>query len=93
MTFDRNAAFFVLSFATGNITFHVLFFHVLSVKEYESAFGSRPRIPRTPDIGGKRPSSRETPQPKYSESGPRPSSAGRTSSKIIATEICPQTLI
>ncbi|XP_064610280.1 lisH domain-containing protein ARMC9-like isoform X2 [Liolophura sinensis] len=51
----------------------------VDVKEYESAFGSRPRIPRTPDVSGKRPSSRETPQPKYSESGPRPSSAGRTS--------------
>ncbi|WAR15604.1 ARMC9-like protein [Mya arenaria] len=52
--------------------------------EYEAAFGSRPKIPRTPDIsGGKRPSSRGSisqmpPAPQFSESGPRPSSAGKS---------------
>ncbi|KAL5007772.1 hypothetical protein ScPMuIL_016578 [Solemya velum] len=50
--------------------------------EYSQAFGSRPRIPRTPDISSLRPSSRSAmpPQPQYSESGPRPSSAGKPAS-------------
>ncbi|XP_062594283.1 lisH domain-containing protein ARMC9-like isoform X1 [Saccostrea cucullata] len=82
------------------------------VKEYNQAFGSRPKIPRTPDVSslgknsnqsrmsqqsqgkiskvprtpdsGKRPTSRGSisgmppPQPQYSESGPRPSSAGKS---------------
>ncbi|XP_067659253.1 lisH domain-containing protein ARMC9-like [Haliotis asinina] len=58
-----------------------------NVNEYASAFGSRPRIPRTPGPDNlKRPSSgssksslsKNPPQPQYSESGPRPSSAGKT---------------
>lgn len=67
--------------------------------EYNQAFGSRPKIPRTPDVGnlsrqnskvtpqsGKRPTSRGSigsmppPSPQYSESGPRPSSAGKSAS-------------
>ena len=52
--------------------------------EYEQAFGSRPRIPRTPDPNAvKRPSSKGSisqmpPAPQFSESGPRPSSAGKS---------------
>ncbi|KAK6177323.1 hypothetical protein SNE40_015447 [Patella caerulea] len=54
-----------------------------NVKEYASAFGAKPLIPRTPDSSGKRPISRgsiprATPQPQYSQSGPRPSSAGKS---------------
>ncbi|XP_052760262.1 lisH domain-containing protein ARMC9-like isoform X1 [Mya arenaria] len=58
--------------------------------EYEAAFGSRPKIPRTPDIsGGKRPSSRGSisqmpPAPQFSESGPRPSSAGKSAGGSIS---------
>lgn len=106
------------------------------MKEYNQAFGSRPKIPRTPDVSslgkpsdstsqgrnsqqslgklsqhsqgrsslqsqgktsqskvprtpdsGKRPTSRGSisgmppPQPQYSESGPRPSSAGKSGKK------------
>ncbi|KAK3104927.1 hypothetical protein FSP39_013356 [Pinctada imbricata] len=63
-------------------------------KEYHAVFGSRPKIPRTPDVSNqgrvprtpenaKRPASRGSisnmpPQPQYSESGPRPSSAGKS---------------
>ncbi|XP_033763638.1 lisH domain-containing protein ARMC9-like isoform X2 [Pecten maximus] len=68
----------------------------LSGKEYSQAFGSRPKIPRTPDVSGgvpkvprtpdssKRPTSRGSisssapPPPQFSESGPRPSSAGKS---------------
>ena len=52
--------------------------------EYQQAFGSRPRIPRTPDPNSlKRPSSKGSitsmpPAPQFSESGPRPSSAGKS---------------
>lgn len=52
--------------------------------DYEAAFGSRPKIPRTPDPNAvKRPSSRGSisqmpPAPQFSESGPRPSSAGKS---------------
>jgi hypothetical protein len=51
---------------------------------YKAAFGSRPKIPRTPDPNSmKRPSSRGSisqmpPAPQFSESGPRPSSAGKS---------------
>ncbi|XP_041378217.1 lisH domain-containing protein ARMC9-like isoform X2 [Gigantopelta aegis] len=66
----------------GNITIK------LNIKEYKAAFGSRPRLMRTPDISGlKRPPSQRSsiskdppPQPQFSESGPRPSSAGKTGS-------------
>lgn len=72
--------------------------------EYKQAFGSRPKIPRTPagiegspsnpgtpnprtPDGAKRPTSRGSvssmpPQPQYSESGPRPSSAGKSGGSI-----------
>jgi len=52
--------------------------------DYQKAFGSRPKIPRTPDPNAvKRPSSRGSisqmpPAPQFSESGPRPSSAGKS---------------
>lgn len=52
--------------------------------DYDSAFGSRPKIPRTPDPNAvKRPTSKGSisqmpPAPQYSESGPRPSSAGKS---------------
>ncbi|XP_053379152.1 lisH domain-containing protein ARMC9-like isoform X2 [Mercenaria mercenaria] len=52
--------------------------------DYQAAFGSRPKIPRTPDPNSmKRPSSRGSisqmpPAPQFSESGPRPSSAGKS---------------
>jgi len=60
---------------------------IYSLNEYSAAFGTRPRIARTPDVGG-RPTSRgsigdgPTPQPKYSDSlpTPRPGSGGRVSS-------------
>ena len=65
-----------------------------SINEYRNAFGTKARIPRTPDLaqsssrsqnGASRPTSRglgsmdPPPQPQFSESGPRPSSAGKTS--------------
>ncbi|CAL1530183.1 unnamed protein product [Lymnaea stagnalis] len=58
-----------------------------NVNEYRTAFGAKPKIPRTPEPGalsGSRTASRGSikdlpPQPQYSESGPRPSSAGKTS--------------
>lgn len=78
-------------------------FITYSHPEYKKAFGSRPRIlrtpagkdgtpsnpstphPRTPE-GAKRPTSRGSvssmpPLPQYSESGPRPSSAGKSGEK------------
>lgn len=69
----------------------------LGGKEYNQAFGSRPKIPRTPDVSNgvpkvprtpdKRPTSRGSisssapPPPQFSESGPRPSSAGKSGSR------------
>ncbi|XP_046564710.1 lisH domain-containing protein ARMC9-like [Haliotis rubra] len=64
-----------------------------NVNEYASAFGSRPRIPRTPGPDNlKRPSSgssrssisKNPPQPQYSESGPRPK-FGRENCMIVVT--------
>lgn len=58
--------------------------------DYQAAFGSRPRIPRTPDPASlKRPSSRGSistmpPAPQFSESGPRPSSAGKSGGGSIS---------
>ncbi|XP_052213977.1 lisH domain-containing protein ARMC9-like isoform X2 [Dreissena polymorpha] len=58
--------------------------------DYDKAFGSRPRIPRTPDPNAaKRPSSRGSisqmpPAPQFSESGPRPSSAGKSAGGSIS---------
>lgn len=66
----------------------------IDINEYRNAFGTKARIPRTPDLaqsssrsqnGSSRPTSRglgsmdPPPQPQFSESGPRPSSAGKTS--------------
>ncbi|PVD35296.1 hypothetical protein C0Q70_02256 [Pomacea canaliculata] len=56
----------------------------VNLNEYKQAFGSKPRIPRTPDTNG--PSRSATRgslkemllQPQYSQSGPRPSSAGKS---------------
>ena len=56
---------------------------LLSFDEYTTAFGSRPRVARTPDP---RPSSHgAAPQPQYSDSLPtsRPNSGGRPSSKLL----------
>ncbi|XP_059167158.1 lisH domain-containing protein ARMC9-like [Physella acuta] len=56
-----------------------------NLNEYRSAFQAKPKIPRTPEAGGgSRPTSvgsikEPPPQPQFSESGPRPSSAGKTS--------------
>ncbi|KAK3586336.1 hypothetical protein CHS0354_019996 [Potamilus streckersoni] len=58
--------------------------------EYSKAFGSRPKIPRTPDPKSqKRPTSRGSissmpPQPQFSESGPRPSSAGKSGNGSVS---------
>ncbi|XP_070206973.1 lisH domain-containing protein ARMC9-like isoform X2 [Littorina saxatilis] len=55
-----------------------------NVKEYRTVFGSKPKIPRTPDpLGGSRPSTRGSvkdapPQPQYSMSEPRPTSSGKS---------------
>ncbi|GFO05722.1 lish domain-containing protein armc9, partial [Plakobranchus ocellatus] len=65
----------------------------VDMNEYRNAFGTKARIPRTPDPsqgnsrsnGNSRPTSRglgsmdPPPQPQFSESGPRPSSAGKSS--------------
>lgn len=56
-----------------------------NVHEYKQAFGSKPKIPRTPDpSGGSRSSTRSSvkdippPQPQYSQSEPRPTSSGKS---------------
>ncbi|KAL8583522.1 hypothetical protein ACOMHN_054838 [Nucella lapillus] len=55
-----------------------------NVQEYRQAFGSQPKIPRTPDTqNGSRPSTRASlkeapPQPQYSQSEPRPTSSGKS---------------
>lgn len=55
-----------------------------NLNEYRQAFGAKPKIPRTPDPNGSsRPSTRSSlkeapPQPQFSQSGPRPSSAGKS---------------
>uniref|UniRef100_A0A0B7BQE6 LisH domain-containing protein ARMC9 n=1 Tax=Arion vulgaris TaxID=1028688 RepID=A0A0B7BQE6_9EUPU len=58
----------------------------VNLNEYRTAFKGKPKIPRTPDSGSTpsvrstgRGSIKEAPQPQFSESGPRPSSAGKTS--------------
>ena len=66
-------------------------------KEFASAFGSRPRIPRTPDIkglsiGGSKSSTRAPPNPKFSlsEPQPRPSSGNSHSSSSKASSGSPR---
>ncbi|KAK7477929.1 hypothetical protein BaRGS_00030838 [Batillaria attramentaria] len=56
----------------------------VNLNEYRQAFCAKPKIPRTPDPHGSvRPSTRSSlkeapPQPQFSQSGPRPSSAGKS---------------
>ncbi|KAI8795631.1 lisH domain-containing protein ARMC9 [Biomphalaria glabrata] len=53
-----------------------------NINEYRTAFGAKPKIPRTPEAGSYssiRSPKDLPPQPQFSESGPRPSSAGKSS--------------
>ncbi|BFZ23969.1 hypothetical protein BsWGS_27008 [Bradybaena similaris] len=58
----------------------------VNLNEYRTAFKTNPKIPRTPDSSHTPSSNRSTvrgslkeaPQPQFSESGPRPSSAGKS---------------
>ncbi|KAH9490004.1 LisH domain-containing protein armc9 [Bulinus truncatus] len=61
-----------------------------NLNEYKTAFGAKPKIPRTPEAGslpGRSTSHGSIkdlpPQPQYSESGPRPSSAGKSSAQVF----------